>query len=77
MLKHKTISQITFKGYRIAFVETESDYIVATDYHGHKECWGQGYYYHKSKNQDEDLKMREAAANCYAELISREIHYWL
>lgn len=78
MLKHKTISQITFPGYRIAFVETDGDYVVALGYRGHKESWEQGHYFPKSKsNLEEDSKMREAAANCYVDYIAKEIHYWL
>ncbi len=74
MLKHKTISQIIFKGYRIALVETESDYVVALGYHGHKDCWEQGIYFPKSEG---DLESRASATNEYVERISREIRYWL
>lgn len=75
MLKHETISQITFNhGYRIALVETASDYVVATDYKGHKECWGQGYYFPKWNG---DLEARTAARNCYTDIIEKEICYWL
>lgn len=75
MLKHKTISQITFKGYRIALVETENDYVVALGYRGHKDSWDSGHYFPKS--EEDDLKAREDAANDYIDCIASEIRFWL
>ena len=72
MLKHKTISQISFKGYRIALVETESDYVVALGYKGHKDSWDSGHYFPKWSEKPE-----ENATNDYIECISKEICYWL
>lgn len=77
MLKHTTISQINFHGYKIALVETNRDYVVATDYKGHNDSWGQGYYFPKVNDPREDLKTRELAANAYVNTIAKEISYWL
>lgn len=75
MLKHTTISQITFKEkYSIALVETIDAYVVVLGYQGHNKSWGQGIYFPKAKDDIEAIK---SASDEYLERVSQEIGFWI
>lgn len=74
-LKHKLLAQykpLTDLRQNYALVETESDFVVASGYNGHGKEWGQGYYFPKSKgeNQAETLKNVEARQQAYIAFTS-------
>ena len=55
-LKHKlfaqyqTLTDVIPTTY--ALVETDTDYVVASGYHGHGKEWEQGYYFPKASGED-------------------------
>lgn len=55
MLKHKLITQVKIKNhsgekFKIALVETDTDYVIAHHYKGHNDSWGNGDYLPKANN---------------------------
>lgn len=55
MLKHKLIAQVKVKNhsgetFRIALVETDTDYVIAHYYRGKNDSWGNGDYLPKVNN---------------------------
>lgn len=69
MLKHKLITQVKIKNYsgetfRIALVETDTDYVIAHYYKGKNDSWGNGDYLYKKDTSP------AGALTCFASVVA-------
>lgn len=69
MLKHKLITQVKVKNhsgetFRIALVETDTDYVIAHYYKGKNDSWGNGDYLPKVNTNP------AGALTCFASTVA-------
>lgn len=69
MLKHKLIAQVKIKNYsgetfKLALVETDTDYVIAHYYNGKNDSWGNGDYLRKEDTSP------AGALTCFASTVA-------